>query len=82
MNWESITDIYTLPCIKRRASGKLLPSTGSSARRCDDLEGWGGWGWSGAMFKKEGIYVYTQLMHFTVQQKRTQHYVKQLYSNF
>ena len=34
------------------------------------------------MFKREGIYVYIQLMHFTVQQKLTQHYVKQLYSNF
>ena len=33
------------------------------------------------MFKREGIYAYIQLIHFTVQQKLT-HYVKQLYSNF
>ena len=23
-NWERSTDIYTLPCVKRTASGKLL----------------------------------------------------------
>ena len=30
-NWESRTDIYTLPCVKQLASGKLLYSLGSSA---------------------------------------------------
>ena len=29
-NWKSSTDIYTLPCVKQIASGKLLYSTGSS----------------------------------------------------
>ena len=32
MNGESSTDIYTLPCVKQRASGKLLYGTGSSAQ--------------------------------------------------
>ena len=31
MNRERRTDIYTLPCVKQRASGRLLCSTGSSA---------------------------------------------------
>ena len=30
-NWEGGTDIYTPPCVKQIASGKLLYSTGSSA---------------------------------------------------
>ena len=32
MNRESNTDINTVPCIKKTASGKLLYSTGSSSR--------------------------------------------------
>ena len=35
-HWESDTDRCTLPCVKYRARGKLLYSTGSSA-----------WGWGG-----------------------------------
>ena len=31
-NWDSSIDAYRLPCIKQRASGKLLCSPGSSAR--------------------------------------------------
>ena len=31
-NWESSIDVYTLPCVKQIASGKLLHSTGRSAR--------------------------------------------------
>ena len=31
MNWEIRIDIHTLPCIKQKASGNLLYSTGSSA---------------------------------------------------
>ena len=31
MNWESSTDIHTIPCVQQKASGKLLCSTGSSA---------------------------------------------------
>lgn len=30
-NWESNIDIYTLPCLKQIAGGKLLLSTGGSA---------------------------------------------------
>ena len=37
---------------------------------CGDLEGWGG-GWVGKRSKREGIYVYTWLIHFIVQQKLT-----------
>lgn len=32
-NWESNIDIYTLPCLKQIAGGKLLLSTGGSAWR-------------------------------------------------
>ena len=31
MNWEIGIDIYTLPCVKQIASGKMLYSAGSSA---------------------------------------------------
>ena len=33
-NWEIRNDTHTLPCIKQRASGKLV--------LCDDLDGWDG----------------------------------------
>ena len=53
-------------------SGKLLYSTGSSARLlCDDLEVWDG-GVGEKRLKREGICVYLQLTH-VVQQKLTQH---------
>ena len=32
MNWEIRVDVYKLPCVKYRASGKLLYSTGNSAQ--------------------------------------------------
>ena len=32
MSGESRTDVYTLPCVKQIASGKLLSSTGGSVR--------------------------------------------------
>ena len=31
MNWQHRTDIYTLPCVKQIANGKLLYNTGNSA---------------------------------------------------
>ena len=34
MNWEICIGIYTLPCVKQRASGTLPDNTGSSAQRC------------------------------------------------
>ena len=42
MNGESGTETYTLPYVKQPASGNLLCDSGSSARCCDNLEGWGG----------------------------------------
>ncbi|SBO33677.1 hypothetical protein ANAPC2_01422 [Anaplasma phagocytophilum] len=41
MNGKITIDIYTLPCVKQIASGKLLYSTGCSAQYwlCGDLEG-------------------------------------------
>ena len=62
MNWEIKTDIYTLPCVKQIASWNLLYSTGSSAAVGVCV---------GRRSEKEGIYVYTQLIHFTAQQKLT-----------
>ena len=41
MNWEAETHIYTLPCVKQIASGKLLYSTGSSAQ-CSGMTQKGG----------------------------------------
>ena len=38
---------------------------------CDDLEGWGVGG--RGRLKREGIFVYTWLIHFVAQQKLTQH---------
>ena len=38
---------------------------------CDDLDGWDGG--VGGRSKREGIYVYISLIHFTVEQKLTQH---------
>ena len=32
MNWERSPDMHALPCVKERASGKLLCGIGSSAR--------------------------------------------------
>ena len=38
---------------------------------CDDLEGWDGR--AEGRLKKEGLYVYLQLIHVFIQQKLTQH---------
>ena len=56
VNWDSIINIHTLPCIKKIASGKLLYSTGSSAW-CSMITYMGGMG-SGREVQEEGIYVY------------------------
>ena len=40
MNWEVRFDINTLPCVKLIATGNLRYSPGSSARCCDDRDGW------------------------------------------
>ena len=35
---------------------------------------WVGCRWEGGKFKREGIYVYTEFIHFVIQQKLMQHY--------
>ena len=52
MSWESRTDIYTLPCVKQIAGGKLLHSTGSPIR-CSVITWRGGIGWGGGPRDKE-----------------------------
>ena len=42
-DWEIRTDIYTLPCVKQIANGKLLYSTGCSAQ-CSVMTWKGGMG--------------------------------------
>ena len=51
-NWESSIGIYTLLCVKQTASGKLVYSTGSSAR-CSVMTHRGRMGWVGERFKRE-----------------------------
>ena len=72
MKWESGTAIYNLPCVEQIASGKLLYSTGSSAQYGEDLEGWDGSRGVWESFKRQGIYVYIQLVSFVTQQQLTQ----------
>ena len=74
MNRKSRIYIYTQPCVKQIASGKLLSSTGSSAR-CSVMTqrgGMGGVGWEGGSRGRRAVY--TWLVHTVVQQKLTQHY--------
>ena len=73
------SEIYTLPCVKQIASGKLLYNTGNSAwyfvtTKRGGMEGLGG------RLQREGIYVYLWWIHIVVGQKPTQH-SKQLSSN-
>ena len=77
-NWESSTEIYTLPYVKQRARENLLYDAGSS-NQVTAL--WGGVEWEvGRRFKREGTYVYLRLIHVDV--CRNQHnVVKQLSSN-
>ena len=72
--------MYTTMC--KVASRKLLYSIGSSAQcsvmteRSEIGVGMGG------RFKREGIYVYIQLIHFIVQQKLTNHWKAILHQFF
>ena len=61
---ESSSKTYTLPYVKQIANGKLLYNTGISMQYCDNLEGW--------EVKREGTYVYLQLIHIVVWQKPRQ----------
>ena len=58
MSWESRIDIYTLPCVKQLAGGRLLHSTGSSIR-CSVITSRGGTGWGGGPREKENRYSYS-----------------------
>ena len=55
INSKNSTDIYTPPCVKETASGKLLYSTGSPAWCPDNL---GGGVRDGRRLKREGIDIY------------------------
>ena len=64
--------IYTQPCVKQIASGKLLYNTGSSTQYYMTIQMDGiGWG-VGRRFKREGTCVYLWLIHVFVWQKPTQ----------
>ena len=61
MHWEIGTDLYTLPCVKQRASGNLLYSPRSSAR-CSVVTEMGGMergGWEGDPRGKGYTYAYS-----------------------
>ena len=47
---------------------------------CDDLEGWDGR--AEGRLKKEGLYVYLQLIHVFIQQKLTQHCKARIFQSF
>lgn len=68
MNWEIRIDACTLPCIKQ-VVGKQLYNTGSLAQSSHDETSTVSEEALGGRSKDEGIYVYTQLTHFVVQQK-------------
>ena len=61
MNWEIRTDIYTLPCVKQMASGKLpyreLSLVVWGGLGLGDLEGEGVCVWGRS--KRETVYIYT-----------------------
>ena len=73
------THIYTLPCVKQLASGKLLYSTESSVQ-CSVINQKHGMVGVGGRCKREGLYVCLQLIHFIVQQKLTQHCKKKCFN--
>ena len=57
-NWESDIDMYTIPCVKQIASGKLLCNRVLSLVLCDDLEGQDG-GRGGKEAQEWGGYMFT-----------------------
>ena len=60
--WEIRAERYAVPCVKRTASGKLLNSTASAARRSGTSER-GGMQAVGWMLKREGcMYTYSGFM--------------------
>ena len=73
MNWESSTDVYTLPRVTQIARGRLLHSTASSALRSVTTERSGAGRWEGRRLKREGIPVFLRLILTAVHQKLTKH---------
>ena len=71
-NWESSIDTYTLPCIKQMAGEELLCNPGHSAW-CSVMTYMDGSGEVGESLQGEGIFVFLQLIHAAVLQKRIQH---------
>ena len=53
MNRESGVDIYSLPCVKRRAGAKLLQNRNGSAQLCG-ASGWYGVGGGGREAREGG----------------------------
>ena len=70
--WAGRT-VCTLSHVKQTASGKLLYGPGGSAA-CSVKEGGSCSAWAGGRLKREGIYVYVQLIHVIVQRTWAQHY--------
>ena len=66
-NWESSIDIYTLPCVKSSASGKLLDSRELS--HMEESHRVGG----GREVQGEGTCVCLWLIHADAWQKLTEH---------
>ena len=66
--------IYTLPCIRWTANGRLLYSTGTAVQGSEmTYRGGMGVGVRGRLKREEGIYVCIELIPTAVQQKLTQH---------
>jgi len=65
INWENTIDIYTLSCIKQLVGSRRIAQE-LSLVLCDNPDGWNG-------DPRRSVYMYTQLIHFVVQQKLTQH---------
>ena len=55
MNWESNNDIYTLPCVKKIASGKLPYNTGSPVGTVWQARGVG---WEEQRGTRGRVYIY------------------------
>ena len=68
----SLTDYY--PKRERKQYSHVVNNKNPSSAQCSVMTQRGGMGKAlGRRLKKDGIYVYIQLIHFVVQQKLTQH---------
>lgn len=66
-SWESSPDMYTPSCVNQQLAGSCHTSQELSFVLCDDRDGWDVG--AGREVKREGIYVYIQLIPFAAQQK-------------